>query len=198
MNQTSDQNLSNYSRPEVINSKKMILWLFIVTIVMLFAAFTSAYIVRKADGEWLLFSLPAVFAYSTGIIMLSSVTMQWAYRLLKKDQVQKAKVFVGLTFLLGFAFLCVQYVGLFDVLVSMNVFLGGESSNPAGSFVYILLGVHAFHLVTGLIYILIVLSMLFKGQITKEKSLQFELCTTYWHFLDLLWIYLFVFLLVNN
>ncbi len=198
MNQTSDQNLSNYSRPEVINSKKMILWLFIVTIVMLFAAFTSAYIVRKADGEWLLFSLPAVFAYSTGMIMLSSVTMQWAYRLLKKDQVQKAKVFVGLTFLLGFAFLCVQYVGLFDVLVSMNVFLGGESSNPAGSFVYILLGVHAFHLVTGLIYILIVLSMLFKGQITKEKSLQFELCTTYWHFLDLLWIYLFVFLLVNN
>jgi cytochrome c oxidase subunit III len=198
MNQTSDQNLSNYSRPEVVNSKKMILWLFIVTIVMLFAAFTSAYIVRKADGEWLLFSLPSIFAYSTGIILLSSITMQWAYSLLKKDQVQQAKVLVAATFALGFAFLCIQYVGLFDVLVSMNVFLGGASSNPAGSFVYVLLGVHAFHLVTGLIYILIVLSLLFKGKITKEKSLQFELCTTYWHFLDLLWIYLFVFLLVNN
>lgn len=186
-----------YARPEVVNSKKMILWLFIVTIIMLFAAFTSAYIVRKADGEWLLFSLPSIFAYSTGLILLSSVTMQWAYTLVKKGLIEKAKPLVAATFVLGLSFLYVQYIG-WGELVDMNVFLGGDSSNPAGSFVYILSGVHAFHLVSGLIYILIVFSMLFSGKITKEKSLQFELCTTYWHFLDLLWIYLFVFLLVNN
>lgn len=197
MNTTSEENLSNYSRPEVINSKKMILWLFIVTIIMLFAAFTSAYIVRKADGEWLLFSLPSIFAYSTGIILLSSLTMQWAYTLLKKGLIEKAKPLVAVTFVLGLTFLYIQYIG-WGELVDMNVFLGGDSSNPAGSFVYILSGVHAFHLVSGLIYILIVFSMLFSGKITKEKSLQFELCTIYWHFLDLLWIYLFVFLLVNN
>jgi cytochrome c oxidase subunit 3 len=197
MNTTSEQNLSNYSRPEIINSQKMILWLFIVTIVMLFAAFTSAYIVRKADGEWLLFSLPSIFAYSTGVILLSSMTMQWAYTLLKKGLIAKAKPLVAVTFVLGLTFLYIQYIG-WGELVDMNVFLGGDSSNPAGSFVYILSGVHAFHLVTGLIYILIVFSMLFSGKITKEKSLQFELCTIYWHFLDLLWIYLFVFLLVNN
>jgi len=189
--------LSGYSRPEVVNSKKMILWLFIVTIVMLFAAFTSAYIVRKADGEWLLFSLPSIFAYSTAAILLSSVTIQWAFTLVKKGLIEKAKPLVALTFVLGLIFLYVQYIG-WGQLVDMNVFLGGDSSNPAGSFVYILSGVHAFHLVTGLIYILIVFAMLFSGKITKEKSLQFELCTTYWHFLDLLWIYLFVFLLVNN
>ena len=189
--------LSGYSRPEVINSKKMILWLFIVTIVMLFAAFTSAYIVRKADGEWLLFSLPSIFTYSTAVILLSSVTMQWAYTLVKKGLIEKAKPLVAATFVLGLVFLYIQYIG-WGQLVDMNVFLGGDSSNPAGSFVYILSGVHAFHLVTGLIYILIVFSMLFSGKITKGKSLQFELCTTYWHFLDLLWIYLFVFLLVNN
>ena len=197
MNHTAEQKMPNYPRPEIINSKKMILWLFIVTIVMLFAAFTSAYIVRKADGEWLLFSLPSIFAYSTALILLSSVTMQWAYSLLKKGLIEKAKPLVAATFVLGLAFLYVQYIG-WGELVNMNVFLGGDSSNPAGSFVYILSGVHAFHLVTGLIYILIVFSMLFSGKITKEKSLQFELCTTYWHFLDLLWIYLFVFLLVNN
>jgi len=188
---------TGYARPEVVNSKKMILWLFIVTIVMLFAAFTSAYIVRKADGEWLLFSLPSIFAYSTGVILLSSVTMQWAYTLVKKGQIEKAKPLVFITFVLGLIFLYIQYIG-WSELVDMNVFLGGDSSNPAGSFVYILSGVHAFHLVTGLIYILIVFALLFSGKITKEKSLQFELCTTYWHFLDLLWIYLFVFLLVNN
>jgi len=197
MNHTAEQKMPNYPRPEIINSKKMILWLFIVTIVMLFAAFTSAYIVRKADGEWLLFSLPSIFAYSTALILLSSVTMQWAYSLVKKGLIEKAKPLVAATFVLGLAFLYVQYIG-WGELVNMNVFLGGDSSNPAGSFVYILSGVHAFHLVTGLIYILIVFSMLFSGKITKEKSLQFELCTTYWHFLDLLWIYLFVFLLVNN
>jgi cytochrome c oxidase subunit 3 len=186
-----------YARPEVVNSKKMILWLFIVTIVMLFAAFTSAYIVRKADGEWLLFSLPSIFSFSTAIILLSSVTMQWGYSTLKKGETTKTKWLVGATFVLGIAFLYVQVLG-WGQLVDMNVFLGGSSSNPAGSFVYILSGVHAFHLVTGLIYILIVLSMLFSGKISQEKTLQFELCTTYWHFLDLLWIYLFVFLLVNN
>ena len=197
MNTTTDTNLPGYSRPEIINSKKMILWLFIVTIVMLFAAFTSAYIVRKADGEWLLFSLPSIFAYSTAIILLSSVTMQWAYVSLKKGLVERTKLLVSATFVLGLVFLYVQILG-WEQLVEMNVFLGGSSSNPSGSFVYILSGVHAFHLVTGLIYILIVFSMLFSGKINKEKSLQFELCTTYWHFLDLLWIYLFVFLLVNN
>jgi len=198
MNHHSEQNLTNHSRPEIVNSKKMILWLFIVTIVMLFAAFTSAYIVRKADGEWLLFSFPPIFTYTTGIILLSSITMQWAYSLVKSGQIQKAKPLVALTFMLGLAFLVVQYIGLFDVLFGMNVFLGGDSSNPAGSFVYLLLLVHAFHLVTGLIYIAIVFAKLYGGKITAEKSLQFELCTTYWHFLDLLWIYLFVFLLVNN
>ncbi|MDB5274780.1 MAG: coxO [Chitinophagaceae bacterium] len=197
MNTTTDTTLPGYSRPEIINSKKMILWLFIVTIVMLFAAFTSAYIVRKADGEWLLFSLPSIFAYSTAIILLSSVTMQWAYISLKKGLIERTKLLVSATFVLGLAFLYVQILG-WGQLVEMNVFLGGSSSNPSGSFVYILSGVHAFHLVTGLIYILIVFSMLFSDKITKEKSLQFELCTIYWHFLDLLWIYLFVFLLVNN
>lgn len=184
-------------KPFAINSKKFILWLFMVTIVMVFASLTSAYIVRKADGEWLLFSLPSIFTISTVFILLSSVTIQAAYTLLKRGQLYASKIALTLTLALGLVFLYTQLQG-WAALVADNVYFGGATSNPAGSFVYVLSGLHAFHLGTGLIYILIVLFMLFKGKINQEKSLQFELCTTYWHFLDLLWIYLFVFLMVNN
>jgi len=180
-----------------IEPKKFILWLFIVTIVMVFAALTSAYIVRKADGEWLMFSLPSIFTISTGFILLSSVTMQAAYTMLKKGQLLVSKLLLLVTLGLGLAFLYTQLQG-WAALVDDHVFFGGASSNPGGSFVYVLSGLHAFHLGTGLIYILIVLYMFLVGKIDAKKSLQFELCTTYWHFLDLLWIYLFVFLMVNN
>jgi cytochrome c oxidase subunit III len=189
--------MQDESMPVVVNSKKFILWLFLVTIVMVFAALTSAYIVRKADGEWLMFSLPSIFTISTGIILLSSVSIQLSYSLLKKGNEAASKLALLVTLLLGVAFLYTQLQG-WSALVADNVYFGGASSNPAGSFVYVLSGLHAFHLVTGLIYILIVYFMFLSGKINKEKSLQFELCTTYWHFLDLLWIYLFVFLQVNN
>jgi cytochrome c oxidase subunit III len=185
------------SKPFAINSKKFILWLFMVTIVMVFAALTSAYIVRKADGEWLLFTLPSVFTVSTVIILLSSVSMQFAYTMLKKGQEMMSKLLLAITLVLGVVFLYTQLQG-WSALVDANVFFGGASSNPAGSFAYVLSGLHAFHLGTGLIYMVIVLSMLLGGKISAKNSLQFELCTTYWHFLDLLWIYLFVFLMVNN
>jgi cytochrome c oxidase subunit III len=185
------------SKPFAINSKKFILWLFMVTIVMVFAALTSAYIVRKADGEWLLFTLPSVFTVSTVIILVSSVSIQLAYAMLKKGQLWMSKLLLAVTLMLGFAFLYTQLQG-WSALVDAKVFFGGAASNPAGSFAYVLSGLHGFHLGTGLIYMLIVLGMLFKGKISVKNSLQFELCTTYWHFLDLLWIYLFVFLMVNN
>ena len=185
------------SRPLAINSKKFILWLFLVTIVMVFAALTSAYIVRKADGEWLLFSLPSIFTLSTAIILLSSVSMQFSYSLLKKGKEGASKIALFITLILGGFFLYTQLEG-WSALVADNVYFGGATSNPAGSFVYVLSGLHAFHLVIGLIYILIVTFMFMTGKINQENSLQLELCTTFWHFLDLLWIYLFVFLMVNN
>ncbi len=184
-------------KPFAINSKKFILWLFMVTIVMVFAALTSAYVVRKADGEWLMFSLPSIFTISTGFILLSSVTIQASYTLLKKGKLYAAKIALIVTLVFGFIFLYTQLQG-WAALIADNVYFGGASSNPAGSFVYVLSGLHAFHLGTGLIYMLIVFFMVLGGKINAEKSLQFELCTTYWHFLDLLWIYLFVFLMVNN
>ncbi|SFX96595.1 cytochrome c oxidase subunit 3 [Cytophaga hutchinsonii ATCC 33406] len=177
--------------------KKFLLWLFIVTIVMLFAAMTSAYLVRSTDGDWLKFDLPNRFLVSTGVIILSSVTMQWAFGAAKNNNRTMLLVALTGTIILGLIFLKLQVDG-WGQLVDQKVFLGGRYSNPAGSFVYILSGLHGFHLITGLIYLLIVLYSSIRTQAGSLNLLQIEMCTTYWHFLDLLWIYLFVFLQVNN
>lgn len=180
-----------------VHPKKFLLWLFIVTIIMLFAAMTSAYLVRSTDGDWLKFDLPPMFMVSTAIILLSSVTVQVAYWAAKSNNTSRINIALGATILLGIVFLYLQVKG-WGQLVDENVYLGGQYSNPAGSFVYILSGLHGFHLVTGLIYLLIVLYSSGRGKVGSSNLLQIEMCTTYWHFLDLLWIYLFVFLQVNN
>ncbi len=180
-----------------VHPKKFLLWLFIVTIIMLFAAFTSAYLVRSTDGDWLKFDLPPMFTMSTAVILLSSVTVQVAYWAAKNNNTSRINTALIATIVLGIVFLYMQVKG-WGQLVDENVYLGGQYSNPAGSFVYILSGLHGFHLITGLIYLLIVLYSSASGKVSSLNLLQIEMCTTYWHFLDLLWIYLFVFLLVNN
>ena len=180
-----------------VHPKKFLLWLFMGTIVMLFAAFTSAYLVRSTDGDWLKFDLPPMFMISTAVILLSSVSAQVAYWAAKNNNTSRVNLALLVTVVLGIVFLYLQVKG-WGQLVDENVYLGGQYSNPAGSFVYILSGLHGFHLVTGLIYLLIVLYSSARGKVGSSDLLQIEMCTTYWHFLDLLWIYLFVFLQVNN
>ncbi len=180
-----------------VNPKRFLLWLFIVTIIMLFAAMTSAYLVRSTDGDWLKFDLPTMFTASTAVIILSSVMAQVAFWAAKSDNKKMLITALVATVVLGLVFLKLQVEG-WGQLVDEKVFLGGRYSNPAGSFVYILSGLHGFHLITGLIYLLIVLYSSVRGKVYSGNLLQIEMCTTYWHFLDLLWIYLFVFLQVNN
>ena len=183
--------------PLAVNPKKFILWLFIVSILMMFAGITSGYIVKRADGGWMEFPLPFVFWVNTGIILLSSITVQWAYRMAKKDNLTNVKIALLLTTLLGFAFLAGQEYAR-EELQEMGVFFGYKGSNPAGSYLYLFGGLHAFHLGTGLIFLLIVLFSSLKHKVHSKNMIQIELCATYWHFLDVLWIYLFVFLLVNH
>ena len=176
-----------------MHPKKFALWLFLVTVMMIFAAFTSAYIVRQSEGNWLEFDLPPSFWITSVIILLSSVTMHWAYYSAKYDQIRNVKIAMSITVLLGIAFLVGQFVAWGD-LVDMNVFFVG---NPAGSFVYVLSGLHAAHLISGVIVLLITLVSAFRYKIHAKRMDQIEMCATYWHFLDGLWLYLFVFLLLN-
>jgi cytochrome c oxidase subunit 3 len=177
-----------------VNPRKFIVWLFIVSIVMLFASLTSAYIVRQSDGNWLKFRLPDIFRITTGIIILSSVTMQMAYRSAKRDELGRIKIFLSVTMALGLLFLAGQYYSWVQ-LVSQDVFFAG---NPAGSFVYVFTGLHAIHLLSGLIFLMIMLGGSFSYKVHSKNLVSMEMCATYWHFLGGLWVYLFIFLNLYN
>jgi cytochrome c oxidase subunit 3 len=181
-------------KPLSMNPKKFAMWLFIATVLMLFAAFTSAYIVRRAEGNWVFFELPDLFYYTSVFIILSSITMQWAYYAAKKDNLEMVKVAVGVTAVLGIAFLVGQLFA-WKQLIQQSIYLVG---NPSGSFIYLITGVHGFHIVSAVIFLFIVLSSTFKYKIHSKNMTQMEMCTTYWHFLGGLWLYLFVFLLLNR
>lgn len=179
-------------KPISMHPKKFAMWLFIGSVAMLFAAFTSAYIVRQAEGNWLYFDLPNLFYVTSGIILLSSVTLQWAYWEAKKDNLDRVKLLVGITSFLGVAFLVGQVMA-WSELVDHSVYLVG---NPSGSFIYILTGLHGAHLISGIAFLLIVLNSTFKFKIHSKNLAQMEMCLTYWHFLGGLWLYLFVFLIL--
>ena len=175
-----------------MHPKKFALWLFIVTVIMIFAALTSAYIVRQADGNWLLFDLPDLFYITTLVILVSSGTLHWAYLAVKNDNLETAKLAIGITTMLGIVFLAGQILA-WNELVANNIYLVG---NPSGSFVYIISGLHGLHIISGVVFLLVVLVALFRYKIHSRNLLRIEMCATYWHFLGGLWLYLFVFLLI--
>ena len=181
-------------QPLSMHPKKFALWLFIVTVVMIFAAFTSAHIVRQADGDWLIYDLPSMLWYTSGIIILSSVFMQWAYSAAKKDKPEQVKLALSITTVLGILFLVGQ-VKAWGQMVDANVYFTG---NPAGSFLYIFTGIHGLHLVSGVIYLIYMLISSFRYKVHSKNMLNMEMSATWWHFLGGLWIYLFIFLLLNH
>ncbi|TAH14688.1 MAG: cytochrome oxidase subunit III [Runella slithyformis] len=174
-----------------MDPKKFILWLFIVSIIMLFASQTSAYLVRRAEGNWLEFTVPIIFSYSTVVLVVSSISMHIAYLAAKKDNFSVLKTAISITFALGLVFLWMQFEGWKD-LVKQNVYFVG---NPAGSFFYVFTFLHGAHLITGLIVLCVAFVAAFQMQIHAKNLRRISICATYWHFLDILWIYLFVFLL---
>ncbi|MBC7570724.1 MAG: cytochrome c oxidase subunit 3 [Spirosoma sp.] len=173
-----------------MNPKKFILWLFIVSIVMMFAAMTSGYLVRRAEGNWIDYQIPTIFGYSSIVLVISSITMHWAYVAAKKDRFAMMRTAITITFALGIAFLYMQFQGWVD-LVRQKVFFVG---NPAGSFMYVFTGLHGFHLISGLIVLVFALVAAFRFRIHGKNLVQLEIAASYWHFLDILWLYLFFFL----
>lgn len=180
-----------------IHPLRFLLWLMIISITMMFAAFTSAYIVRRGEGNWLEFDLPTGLLINSVIIILSSATMQWAWFAAKKDEIGRLRTLLIVTLVLGVAFLIGQWQ-VWGELVSNKIFFGGRDSNPAGSFVYVLTGVHGFHLITGLIFLGILLSKSLRYQIHSRQMMAMTNGTIYWHFLGGLWLYLYLFLLLNH
>lgn len=176
-----------------MNPKKFSMWLFLLSVVMIFASLTSGYLVRKSEGNWLDFELPPIFWATTGILLVSSITHHLAFIHAKKDNLEQVRGWMIITALLGIAFLVSQFYA-WVYLVGINVYFSGN--NVAGSFLYVLTGLHALHLISAVIFVLWITLATFNFKVHSKNILGIELCTTYWHFLDALWIYLFVFLLL--
>jgi cytochrome c oxidase subunit 3 len=181
-------------QPISMHPKKFALWLFMVTVVMIFAALTSAYIVRQAEGNWLEYDLPQIFYYTSALVIISSVFLQFAYASAKKDNISNLRLGLIGAVIFGSAFLVGQWYS-WVALVDKEVFFVG---NPAGSFLYVFTGLHAAHLISGVIFLIIVLISTFKYKVHSQSMNTMEMATTYWHFLGGLWLYLFMFLLLNH
>ena len=177
-----------------IPTMKVLLWLSMVSMIMMFAGLTSGYIVRQAESNWQVFELPTVFYFSTIFILLSSVSMQWAVRGVVRDNLPQLRVGLMVTLGLGLAFAFAQFMA-WSELVEMGIFFTG---NPSGSFLYVLTGLHLAHLAGGLIALMIVTTKSIQGSYHSGNYLPVKLCAIFWHFLDGLWVYLFIFLLVTR
>lgn len=171
---------------------KPLLWFGMMSIVMIFASLTSAVIVRKGDGDWMFYEIPSVFLWSCVVIAISSLLLIGANRAAKKDDTKKLQLFVASTFLLGLAFIFMQFFG-YSSLMDNNVYFTGAGHNASGSFLYIISFIHLLHLLGGLIALGVVFFNAFKGRYNSKNLLGLQVCSTYWHFLGGMWIYLYIF-----
>lgn len=176
---------------------KFTVWLLIIASIMFFGAITSAIIVRSADGVWAKFDLPNYFYISTVIVILSSLTMQLAQINAKRDEIGLVKLFTTLTFLLGVAFIGFNYMGWMALsekgFALSNDIAGGQSA----SFFHFATYVHAAHVLIGLALLTATLIQAFRFKVHRKDMLLINISTTFWHFVDLLWIYLILFLILS-
>ena len=178
-----------------VNPKKFSLWLLLLGILMLFSGLTSAYIVRKCDGNWFDFEIPPIFLYSTIIVLLSSVTMIWAYRAAKKDNISGIKFGLSATIILGIAFMVSQYMGWLALSNQGLHFVNPKYGDKiSASFLIAIAAIHLVHILAGIIYLVVMLINAFRFKIHKKNTLQISMCNTYWHFVGFLWVYLYMFL----
>ena len=171
---------------------KFSLWVGMASILMMFAGFTSAYLVKRSDTNWLQFSLPPIFWYSTFVILLSSLTIYLATIAFKARNMSRYRILITVTAALGVLFVILQWLG-FQYLQDHGVKLIGSGSNPAGSFLGVITGVHMLHVIGGVVVLIVMFIKAFKSSSKSYSSVAIEVASTYWHFVDAIWIYLFIF-----
>jgi len=179
-------------------AKKMMLWFGIVSLIMSFAGLTSAFIVSSSREDWLAnFVLPNAFTYSTLIILLSSIFLYAAKQSLKKNQVTTTTSLLIGALVLGIAFIYSQIQG-FNQIIDSGYNFTGPTSNITMSYIYIIAVVHIVHVLAGIICLIVVIINQLNKKYSSENTLGFDLASTFWHFVDILWLYLFFFLYFFN
>lgn len=183
----------NYKEELKRKTSKPLLWIALVSIVMFFGGITSAVIVSQGGGSFIPIPMPVGFTISTIVIVLSSIVFQFGFIAVKKGNYGIAKLSIGVTLLLGLLFVITQYMGWVN-LHDNGFYLAGKESTQESSFLYLITGLHVAHLIGGLISLIVVLVKTFKKKYNSENTIGVQVSLTYWHFLGILWVYLFFFL----
>jgi cytochrome c oxidase subunit III len=180
-----------------LGAKKFSMWIFILTSAMLFAAFTSGFIVYSGGrGHGLNVILPQAFKYSTAVIILSSITLVMASRAAKGLQFGKQRLYLWLTFFLGIVFFAIQIYAWYVLTFKMQVYF--SNPNASRSFIYVFSGMHLLHILAALVLLLSTIWASYKNVPQVRNLFKMEMTSIFWHFLDIVWICLYVFLLLNQ
>jgi cytochrome c oxidase subunit 3 len=175
-----------------IHPHKFTLWVAIGSILMMFAGLTSAYIVKRSQASWLMLEIPVVFWYSTAAILASSITVQLSLKALKAREMMAYKRWLMITAVLGVLFLVLQIVG-FKQFGANDIRLIGAGSNASYSFLLAISGLHGLHVLGGVIALVVIAIQALRIATRNYNTVPLEVAATYWHFVDALWIYLFIF-----
>jgi len=187
-------NQEEHRKEKTKKAKKMMLWFGLISLGMSFAGLTSAYIVSKERPDWLTdFEIPQAFYISLAVILLSSITIHLAKRKILDGKRGLGTGLLWVTLLLGLFFIILQFKGFSQIIANGYYFTGSESTITT-SFLYLVVLLHITHVIAGLISILVVIYNHYKQKYYKGNSLGLELAVTFWHFVDVLWIYLFLFI----
>jgi len=175
-------------------SKKLLLLFGMLSMFMMFAGLTSAYIVSASRKDWMHeMVLPSAFTFSTIVMVMSSITIHFAKLAIKRDDRKNTTLFLLGTLVLGITFVFFQFKG-FSQIVDMGFFFTGSESTITTTFLYMLVILHMVHLFAGIISLLIIIYNHFKQKYNASQTIGIELGAMFWHFLDLLWVFLFLFL----
>lgn len=175
-------------------AQQMMLWFGIASLLMGFAGWTSAYIVSSAREDWASqINLPNAFYISTVLIVISSITYIMAKMAVKKNNQKLGTIWLFVTLGLGVLFITCQFTG-FSEMVAQGYYFTGPTSSIKMSYMFLIAMVHILHVVAGIISLLIVIFKQMKGRYSSQEYLGISLGATFWHFLDLLWVYLVLFM----
>lgn len=176
-----------------IRSRKMMLWFGIISMAMMFAGLTSAFVVSRNREDWVSFDLPQAFLWSTLVIIISSISLVLAKRAIRSGNRSAASGLMLLTLGLGIVFIYLQFEG-FGQIINQGYYFTGSASTVTSSFIYLLVLAHIVHIAAGLIVLLVLIYNHFKQRYKPGQMLGLELGATFWHFVDFLWLYLYLFL----
>jgi cytochrome c oxidase subunit 3 len=171
---------------------KQMLWVSMISMTMMFAGLTSAYVVSENREDWVSFELPSSFYISTLLIIISSISVYLAEMFIKRNEISKTSLFLVIALFLGLGFVFFQLQG-FQQLIEAGLYFTGAQSNVSSSFLYVITLAHLVHIFAGIIVLTTVLVQNIRGKYSATNSLGLQLGAIFWHFVDALWIYLFLF-----